>query len=516
MSELAAAWAAFEAAAQPTPVLKRLFADDPDRATRLSVDVAGLFFDFSKLHLSAPLLAAADRLAGAAGFAERRDALFSDGVVNASEARAATHAAERGYGRGAAVAVAQQGQLRQRALVDCVARGDFGDVTDVIHIGIGGSALGPALLLDALGAHAALRTHIVANIDGIALERALSAADPKKTLIVVVSKTFTTLETLTNANSALAWMEAGGVANAKRRFVGVTAAPARAAAWGLAADAILDFAETVGGRYSLWSAVGITAALALGSEAMDALRSGAASMDAHFETAPFASNAPFLAAVADVLYAAALKAETRGVFAYDERLRLLPAFLQQLEMESNGKSVTATGAPLARPSGAITWGGVGTDAQHAVFQLLHQGTHLLPVEFVAVREAGHRLGGDHHRQLIANCIAQGAALMQGRTTEQALALAGGDPALAAAKSFPGNRPSSTILLDRLDAATLGALIAFYEHRTFAAATLIGINPFDQWGVELGKDMARAAASGDTAGGFDPSSAALLKRALTSG
>ena len=316
---------------------------------------------------------------------------------------------------------------------------------------------------------------------------------------------------MTNAAGALDWLRANGVADPLARTVAVTAAPGRARAWGAAE--VLPFAETVGGRYSLWSAVGLPFALRAGWPAWTALLAGARAMDSHFADAPDAANAPLLAAKLDVWSARYLGRQTRAVFAYDERLRLLPSFLQQLEMESNGKRVTRDGDPVLRPTAAVTWGGTGTDAQHAVFQLLHQGSVVGPVEFVAVREPGHRLAATHHRQLLANCFAQGAALMRGRTAAEALALSGGDARLAAAKTFPGNRPSATILLDRLDPATLGALLAFYEHRTFAAAVLMGINPFDQWGVELGKEMATAALDGAGAGGWDASTTDLMRRGL---
>jgi glucose-6-phosphate isomerase len=292
--------------------------------------------------------------------------------------------------------------------------------------------------------------------------------------------------------------------------IAITAAPERARAWG--AGQVLPFAETVGGRYSLWSAVGLPLAVRCGPQALADLRAGAAAMDAHFRDAPLARNLPVLAGLADVWAARYLGQATRAVFAYDERLRLLPSYLQQLEMESNGKRVTRDGLPVAGPTAAITWGGTGTDAQHAVFQLLHQGTVVGPVEFVAVRTPGHNLPATHHRQLLANCFAQGAALLKGRSTEAALAAAGGDAALAAARSFPGNRPSATLLLDRLDPHTLGALIAFYEHRTFTAAVLMGINPFDQWGVELGKEMASAVMRGANSGDFDPSTRDLMAKA----
>lgn len=484
--------------------LTALFAD-PGRVEALSLDACGLHFDFAKLAVDGGVVAALAAQAEASGLTERRARLFAGEIVNPSEHRAATHPHERGSGSGPALAVAAEGKAAMRALVERL-RSD--GTRHILHIGIGGSALGPALLVDALG-HGGdgPQIEIVANIDGVALERATERCDPATTRIVVVSKTFTTQETMTNAASALDWLAAAGVAEPRSKVVAVTAAPDKARAWG-AAD-ILPFAETVGGRYSLWSAVGLPLALRCGWPAFEALLAGAAAMDAHFADAPFARNAPALAGAFDVWAASVLDQAARGVFAYDERLRLLPSFLQQLEMESNGKRVDRDGAPTDRRTAAVTWGGTGTDAQHAVFQLLHQGTLSGPVEFVAVKEPGHALGGDHHAQLLANCFAQGAALMKGRTFEEALAKSGGDPALAAAKTFPGNRPSATILLDRLDPHTLGSLLAFYEHRTFTAACLLGINPFDQWGVELGKEMANAMGQG---GSFDASTEALMRRA----
>jgi glucose-6-phosphate isomerase len=258
----------------------------------------------------------------------------------------------------------------------------------------------------------------------------------------------------------------------------------------------------------------LAAALAAGWEAYEALLAGAAIMDAHFAEAPLDANAPFVGACYDLAYATLVGAETRAIFAYDERLRLLADFLQQLETESNGKRVDRDGRPLARSSSPVVWGGVGTDAQHAVFQMLHQGTHLVPVEFLAVREPGHGIGGEHHDQLLANCIAQGAALMRGKSYDEALEESG-DSALAHARTFEGDRPSATLILKRLDAHTLGALIAFYEHRTFSFGALLGINSFDQMGVELGKTVARSIAAGQL-GDLDPSSRQLLKLAGLAG
>src|SRR3954471_21475145 len=496
------AWKAVEQA--ETQPLAILFDAEPDRVSRLSVEEAGIRFDFSKTHLSRPILDAFVRLAEAADLAGSREALFAGKIVNPTEGRTAEHSAERGQGAPDSVARAAHLHARMRALVDAIEAEAFGPIRHILHIGIGGSALGPDFLIDALGRDAGrYETAVVSNVDGAALEEAIAGFDPHATLITVASKTFTTAETMRNARSALAWMEEGGVADPYGRVVALTANPQGALEFGVDETRILPFAESVGGRYSLWSSIGFPAALALGWETFEQLLEGAAAMDRHFRLAPLERNAPILAAFVDLYYADIRGAETRAVFAYDERLRLLPTYLQQLEMESNGKSVTLDGAPVGRASSPIVWGGVGTDAQHAVFQLLHQGTHLVPVEFVTAVEAGDSLDEDHHRQLLINCFAQGAALMAGKPSE--------DPH----RAYPGDRPSTILLLDRVDPATLGALIAFYEHRTFANAVLLGINPFDQFGVELGKAMA-SAIDGEGAPDFDPSTRALIERALGEG
>ncbi|HJQ16639.1 MAG TPA: glucose-6-phosphate isomerase [Allosphingosinicella sp.] len=496
-------WAAIE---QGEPrSLAALFRTEPDRLSRLTVELAGIRFDFSKTHLDAAALAAFEELAGARGLAAARDALFAGKVVNLTEGRAAEHVAERGQGSPQSVKRARDLHSRMRAFVDAIEAEAFGPVRHVLHIGIGGSALGPQLLVDALGRDSGrydVRT--VSNVDGSALEQAIAGFDPATTLVAIASKTFTTSETMLNARSALAWLEEGGVADPYGRVVALTASPERAVEFGVDETRVLPFSDTVGGRYSLWSSIGFPAALALGWQAFEELLEGAASMDRHFRLSPLPANAPVLAAFADLYYAQVRRAPTRAVFAYDERLRLLPSYLQQLEMESNGKSVTADGKPVGGPTAPITWGGVGTDAQHAMFQLLHQGTHLVPVEFVAAIAPGHGLDPEHHRQLLINCFAQGAALMAGRHSD--------DPADDPARSYAGDRPSTTILLKRLDPTTLGALIAFYEHRTFANAVMLGINPFDQFGVELGKEIAQAIASGEGLD-FDPSTRALIARAL---
>jgi glucose-6-phosphate isomerase len=490
-------WSTIEAL--PSPRLTDLFRDDPERLSRFSLDVAGTHFDWSKTHLTADAVAAFTALADAQGLARRRDALFAGEHVNVTEDRPVTHAAERGEGDAELVAQAKRLHERMRALIDAIEAGALGPVRHILHVGIGGSALGPDLLVDALGREdRRYDVAIVSNVDGVALEEAIAGFDPAATLLVVASKTFTTTETMLNAQSALAWMTEHGVDDPYGRVIALTAAPDKAVAWGVDETRVLPFNAGVGGRYSLWSSIGFPAAVALGWGAFEELLEGAAEMDRHFRLTPWERNAPVLAAFADLYYTQVRGAETRAPFAYDERLRLLPSYLQQLEMESNGKGVTVDGQPVGRPTAAITWGGVGTDAQHAVFQLLHQGTHLVPVEFVAVIEPGDTLDEEHHRQLLLNAFAQGAALMTGRQAD--------DPA----RSYSGNRPSSTLLLDRLDPRTLGALIAFYEHRVFVNGTLLGINSFDQFGVELGKEMAKAAGQGG--GDFDPSTADLIRRA----
>ena len=487
-------------AALPQQKLTQLFDADAGRLERLSLDVAGIHFDFSKTHLTAEMIAAFDALARASDLAGKREAMFGGAHVNVTEDRPIEHTAERGEGNPESVRRARGYHARMRALVDAIEADAFGPVRHILHIGIGGSALGPHLLVDALGRDSdRYDVAVVSNVDGMALEDVFNLFDPAATLLVVASKTFTTTETMMNAESAIAWMTEHGVEDPYGRVVALTASPDKAIEWGVDETRVLPFSEGVGGRYSLWSSIGFPAAIKLGWDQFEELLEGAAEMDRHFRLAALHENAPVLAAFADLYYTQVRRAETRAPFAYDERLRLLPSYLQQLEMESNGKGVTIDGKPVTYPTAAITWGGVGTDAQHAVFQLLHQGTHLVPVEFLAVIEQGDTLPEEHHRQLLLNAFAQGAALMKGRENRD-------DPA----RAYPGDRPSSTLLLDQLDARTLGALIAFYEHRVFVNGVLLGINSFDQFGVELGKEMAKAAAKGG--GSFDPSTDDLIRRA----
>ena len=495
------AWQRLEGLGRPT--LEELFAADPARLDRLSArfELPGgaIRFDWSKTHLDPAHLSGFLALTEAMDFAAHRAALFEGEAVNVTEGRAAEHAAQRGVGHPDAVAEAQALHARMHMLVDAIHQGALGEIRHLIHIGIGGSALGPALAIDALARDGAMvDVHVVSNIDGCALEAAFAACDPATTLVAVASKTFTTIETMTNAASALAWLSENGVADPYGRVVALTANPDKAVEWGVDELRVLPFPESVGGRYSLWSSIGFPIALALGWAEFAEMLEGAAAMDRHFLETDGADNLPLRAAFADLLYARLRGCQTRACFAYDERLALLPDYLQQLEMESNGKSVTADGQPLAGASAPITWGGVGTDAQHAVFQLLHQGTNLVPVDFIAAIAPGDDLDPAHHRILLMNCFAQGAALMAGKASEDR------------ARAYAGNRPSATILLDELTPATFGALLAFHEHRTFANAVLMGINPFDQFGVELGKEIARSIDEGNAR--FDASTEALLKEA----
>ena len=493
-----AAWKAIET--HRAKKLTQLFDADGDRVRNLSRDVASIYFDWSKTHLDEDLLGQFAVLAYEVDYSGARDCLFAGEIVNESENRPATHVAERGEGKPEDNRLAAERHQRMRSLNDAIEGGAFGEIDSILHIGIGGSALGPDLIIDALGRDAdRFEVRVLSNIDGEAFDEATWGLDPAATLVVAVSKTFTTTETLTNVDAAIEWLREAGVADPYGQLIAVTADPDKAIAYGIDETRVLPFSEGVGGRYSLWSSVGLSIALALGWGAFEELLEGAAEMDRHVKLHDGVANVALLAAFADLFYTQNCRAQSRALFAYDERLRLLPDYLQQLEMESNGKSATADGKPLGRTSAPVTWGGVGTDAQHAVFQLLHQGTTAVPVEFVAVIEGDDGVDPRHHQLLLGNCFAQGAALMAGCEHEQP------------ARAYPGDRPSVTILLQRLDARSLGALIAFYEHRTFANAVLLGINPFDQFGVELGKEMARALDDPEGRAKLDPSTRQLIER-----
>ncbi len=535
MSDTDAAWTALTtaAAAAAERRIESLFAAEPDRLQRLTLEAAGLTLDLSKQPWSRADLDAALALADAAGVADARQRLFAGEAVNASEGRAALHPALRApagadfHALGQPVSPEVEAtRAKIRTFAEAVRAGTFQGATGkpiraILHIGIGGSDLGPRLVWEALRPlDPAIDLRFAANVDPAEIAQALTGLDPAQTLVVVVSKTFTTQETMTNAQTARAWLRAALGDRADAHLVAVSAAPDVAQGFGVPPDQVFGFGEWVGGRYSVWSAVGLSCAIALGPDAFEAMLAGAAAMDAHFREAPPEANAPLLLALAHVFNRNGLDRPARAVVPYAQRLRLLPDFLQQLEMESNGKRVAADGGPVAHATAATVFGDAGSNGQHAFFQLLHQGTDIIPVDIVAVREATE---GDPaaQRKLLANAIAQAEALMVGRSeadvraelAAKGLAVARID-ALAPQRTFPGDRPSSFILMDRLTPQALGALIALYEHKTFVEGVLWGINSFDQWGVELGKTLATrvlAELEGGEAGAHDASTAALIAR-----
>jgi glucose-6-phosphate isomerase len=464
--------------------LSDLFTADAKRVDALTLNAPHLIADFSKQRIDAPALSALGALADAAGFEAMRAKLFAGEIVNTTEGRAAKHWALRGDDAPAEV-------KDTRAKMAAFAKRIRPEIDAIVHLGIGGSDLGPRLLMDALKPLKVkgLEVRFAANVDGADAADAIEGLDPKRTLLIVVSKTFTTQETLANAAFVRAWGPA--------HLAAATAAPDKAIAWGVPAENVFAFWDWVGGRYSLWSSVSLVCAAALVDGAFEALLNGAAEMDAHFRDAPFSANLPALSAAIQMWNREALGHGSYALIPYSERLRLLPAYLQQLEMESNGKSVTREGEALQRSACAVTWGAAGTNAQHSFFQLLHQGVQEIPVEFIV--NAGPHEGPPAHRaKVFANALAQARALMVGKSANQARAemIAKGmsekeADRLAPHRAFPGNRASTMMAMDALTPEALGALLAFYEHRTFTQAVLAGVNPFDQWGVELGKEMANA-------------------------
>ena len=500
---MADAWDRFEQAAKVAGARRivSLFEAEPDRLQRLTVEVAGLTLDLSKQPWDRGAFEAAIDLARTAGVEAARERLFTGEAVNVTEDRAVLHPALRApdgakfTARGEPVSAAvEEGRARMRAFAEEIR---VGDIRTVLHIGIGGSDLGPRLVWEALKPLSPkIDLRFVANVDGAEFAQATADLDPATTLVVAVSKTFTTQETMANARAAREWL--GG----KGQFAAVSANVAEAVKFGVPEDRVFAFWDWVGGRYSVWSAVGLSCAIALGWEAFEGFLQGAADLDAHFTSAPLEANAPVLLALAHVLNRNGLGRPIRAVVPYAQRLRLLPAFLQQLEMESNGKRVTADGRPVARPTAASVFGDAGTNGQHAFFQLLHQGTEVIPVDFIAVAHADEGPAG-MHEMLLANVIAQAEALMVGQPD-----------APEPHRVFEGDRPSSMILLDRLTPQALGALVALYEHKTFVEGVLWEINSFDQFGVELGKKLATGILKelqGGEAQAHDPSTAALIAR-----
>jgi glucose-6-phosphate isomerase len=473
-----------------------LFAGDATRAADFSARAAGMLLDYSKHGIDREARAALFALARSAGLEAAIARLFAGEKVNRSESRPALHMALRGGAPDAAdTAVVAQAKRAAHAtlerlceLAEALRTGGLSDsnpVEDIVHVGIGGSELGPRLAYEALvgQARAARRIHFVANVDGHAVARLTATLDPRRTLVVLVSKTFSTQETLLNGEVLRRWLgDRLGSEAAAERLLAVSANTAAVARFGIAPERTLPIWDWVGGRYSLWSAVGFSLALALGADAFRALLAGAAALDAHFRSAPLEQNLPVLMALIGIWQRNLCARPTLCVVPYDDRLQALPSYLQQLDMESNGKRVTPLGVPTESATAPVIWGGVGTNVQHAFFQALHQGTDVVPVDFIGVIAPDHALGANH-AALLANLFAQSAAMMRGRRLESS------DAALDRQRDCPGDRPSSTLLLDRLTPSTLGALIALYEHKVYTQSVLWGINAFDQWGVELGKSLA---------------------------
>lgn len=481
--------------------LRQAFAADPGRFARFSQQAPEVFADLSKNLLDAPTEDLLLALARETGLESCRDAMFAGERINVTEQRAVKHWLLRAPRDGADPdSVAVHETLDAMLAFAERIRADAA-LTDVVNIGIGGSDLGPQMAVAALAAHAipGKRFHFVSNVDGHELDAVLRQVRPEGTLFLVASKTFTTLETMTNARSARAWFEQQGGRDIARHFAALTTNVEAARQFGIATT--FGFWDWVGGRYSLWSAIGLPLAIAIGAAGFRALLSGAHAMDTHFRREPLQRNLPVRLGLLDVWYRGFHGFASRSIAPYHSALRRLPAYLQQLEMESNGKSVDAQGQPLPFATSPVLWGEPGTNGQHAYFQMLHQGTDRVPVEFIAVRRPDHALPG-HHELLLANALAQAQALMQGKAD------AGGH------RNFAGNRPSTFFLLEALTPAALGALLALHEHRVFTSGAVWGIDSFDQWGVELGKvlatDLAQRLASGAT-DGLDASTAGLLGR-----
>jgi glucose-6-phosphate isomerase len=486
-----------------------LFDADAGRAQDFSIRAGGMLFDYSKTNIDATCRDLLVALAEGAGLADKRAAMFGGAAINETEGRAVLHVALRA-GDDAVIRVdgadvmpeVRAVRARAFAFAEDVRTGRFtgqgGKITDVVNIGIGGSDLGPVMATLALAPfHDGPRVHYVSNVDGAHIADVLRGLNPTTTLVIVASKTFTTIETMTNAQTARDWM-AAKVTDPAAQFAAVSTAADKTAAFGIDPARVFGFADWVGGRYSVWGPIGLALMIAIGAKGFDDVLSGARAMDDHFLTAPLSQNLPVMLALVGIWHNQMCGHATRAVLPYDQRLSRLPAYLQQLEMESNGKRVDMAGRPLDRQSGPVVWGEPGTNGQHAFYQLIHQGTRVVPCEFLLAAR-GHEPHLTHqHRLLAANCLAQSEALLRGRSLDEARAimaakgLTGAElERQAAHRVFPGNRPSTTLLYPQLTPFTLGQIVALYEHRVFVEGVILGINSFDQWGVELGKELATA-------------------------
>jgi glucose-6-phosphate isomerase len=500
--------------------ISALFSSDPERSRDMSVACGELMLDYSKNLVSKQTWQALLQLAAESPLESHRAAMFSGENINTTEDRAVLHAALRAeIGDQTLASAADESDQRVRLVKQQLANvkqvsekirsgqwlGSTGKaITDVINIGIGGSDLGPKLACNALQefAHPGLTLHFISNVDGAEILTTLKKLNPETTLVALASKTFTTQETLLNAKTARHWFaNTLGLENAQTssHFIGLTANRENARAYGIPDDQILEFAEWVGGRYSLWSSIGLSIAISIGYDNFVEMLAGAREMDLHFQQAPTGQNMPVILALLGIWYSNFLDAQSTAVIPYCERLLLLPAYLQQLDMESNGKSTTLDGQPVDYQTGPILWGQTGTNGQHAFFQLLHQGTRLVPIDFIAAA-VDNLSNQEHHRVLLGNMLAQGSALMCGQPA----------PKDEPFRYYPGNKPSNTLLLKSLSPKNFGALIALYEHKVFVQGSIWNINSFDQWGVELGKKMANqllAESDGEQAQ-LDPSTSAL--------
>lgn len=492
--------------------MRAAFKADPDRFAKYSLSLDDLLFDFSKARINDETAALLKELALAADVEGRRAAMFSGEHINLTEDRAVLHVALRDTSSKEVLVDGHNVLPDVKEVLDRMAefaegirsgslKGATGKkITDIVNIGIGGSDLGPVMATLALAPyHDGPRAHFVSNIDGAHIADTLSPLDPATTLVIIASKTFTTIETMTNAQTARKWVaDALGEDAVGAHFAAVSTALDKVAAFGIGEERVFGFWDWVGGRYSVWSAIGLPVMIAVGDANFRKFLAGAHAMDVHFRDAPLEENLPVWLGLIGYWHRAICDYSSRAIIPYDQRLSRLAAYFQQLDMESNGKSVTLDGKPVSGPSGPVVWGEPGTNGQHAFFQLLHQGTDTIPLEFI-VAAKGHEAELDHqHEMLLANCLAQSEALMKGRTLDEARAqlqaknLPEADvERIAPHRVFSGNRPSLTLVHDKLNPYALGRLIALYEHRVFVEAQIFGINAFDQWGVELGKELATA-------------------------
>ncbi|WP_377276893.1 glucose-6-phosphate isomerase [Rhizobium sp. R86522] len=490
--------------------LRAAFAADPERFSRFSASLDDLMMDYSKCAVNDEVLDQLEQLLVTAGVAEKRDEMFSGAPINFTEGRAVLHTALRNRSNRPVMVDGRDVMPDVNGVLD--AMGKFADgirsgemkgatgkaITDVVNIGIGGSDLGPVMATLALSPfHDGPRLHFVSNIDGAHIADTLKTLAPETTLFIVASKTFTTIETMTNAQTARAFIAGAlGEAAVGHHFCAVSTALDKVAAFGIDPARVFGFWDWVGGRYSIWSAIGLPLMIAIGPDNFGDFLAGGHAMDEHFRNAPFRANLPMLLGALGVYHRNVLNYATRAILPYDQRLSRFPAYLQQLDMESNGKSVTIDGKPVQGASGPVVWGEPGTNGQHAFYQLIHQGTSVIPAEFLIAANGFEPELRHQHELLIANCLAQSEALMKGRTlTEAKSQLTAKGVAseeadfLAPHRVFSGNRPSITFVYEQLTPFTLGRLIALYEHRVFVEGVVFRINSFDQWGVELGKELA---------------------------